>query len=56
MKIVEFSIGDAVTVKVPRADRGPCDLRRIPGVIVKKTRDCYTIRTKYGTLKQRYDH
>ena len=54
-KIVEFSIGDSVTVKVPRPDRGPCDLRRLPGVIVKKKRDCYTIRTNYGILKQRSD-
>ena len=54
-KIVQFSIGDAVTVIVPRPDRGPCDQRRLPGVIVKK-RDCYTIRTKYGILKQRSDY
>ena len=52
MKIVRFSIGDYVTVKVPRLDRRPCDLRRLPGVIVKRNRDCYKIRTKYSALKR----
>lgn len=55
LRTVEFSIGDGVTIKVPRSDRGPCDLRRIPGVIVRKKKDCYTIRTKFGVLKKRLD-
>lgn len=55
LKTVEFAVGDGVTVKVPRLDRGPCDLQRLPGVIVKRKRDCYTIRTKYGVLKKRSD-
>ena len=36
VKAVNFEIGDGVTVRVPRHDRGAGDLRRIPGVIVAK--------------------
>ena len=35
IKCVQFSEGDAVTVRVPPQDRGPCDLSRVPGVIIK---------------------
>ena len=50
-KIVEFSIGDSVTVKVPKLDRGHCGLCTLPGVVVKRVRGCYKIITKYGILK-----
>ena len=50
-KIVEFSIGESVTVKVPKLDREHCDLRALPGVVVKRARGCYKIITKYGVLK-----
>ena len=51
MKIVEYSIGDSVTVEMPKLDRGHCGLRTLPGVVVKRVRGCYKIITKYGILK-----
>ena len=36
IKTVAYKLGEAVTVKVPVQDRGPCDLNRIPGIIVQE--------------------
>ena len=36
IKTVAYKLGEAVTVKVPVQDRGPCDLNRIPGIIVEE--------------------
>jgi len=47
-------VGDAVTVKVPNKDKGPCDQQWVPGVIVKICNDTHKIRTKYGILKFQY--
>jgi len=47
-------VGDAVTVKVPNKDRGPCDQQRVPGVIVKICSNTHKIRTKCGILKFQY--
>ena len=30
-KIEKFEVKDAVTIRVPKEDRGPCDQQRIPG-------------------------
>jgi len=46
-------VGDAVTVKVPNKDRGPCD-QQVPRVIVKICNDTHKIRTKCGMLKFQY--
>ena len=42
VKIENFEVGDAITVRVPHEDRGPCDQQRVPGVVVKLA----TIHTK----------
>ena len=54
IKIAKHEVGDAVTVKVPAQDRGPLDLRRIPGVIVKITNGFHKIRTEFGVLRTQY--
>ncbi|XP_065909687.1 uncharacterized protein [Dysidea avara] len=53
IKAVKFKIGDGVTVRIPRHDRGVGDLRRIPGVVVAKQHGSYKIKTEYGLLKGR---
>lgn len=54
IKITKYEVGDAVTVKVPAQDRGPLDLRRIPGVIVKISNGFHTIQTQFGMLRTQY--
>jgi len=54
IKCVQFSEGDAVTVRVPPQDRGPCDLSRVPGVIIKASGEFYKIRTEYGLLSRQF--
>ena len=54
IKITKHEVGDAVTVKVPAQDRGPLDLRRIPGVIVKISNGFHKIRTQFGVLRTQY--
>lgn len=54
IKIPAYEVGDAVTVKVPTLDRGPLDLKRVPGVIVKITNGFHKIRTQFGVLKTQY--
>ena len=54
IKIENFEVGDAVTVRVPHEDRGPCDQQRVPGVVVKISNNSHKIRTEYGVLKTQY--
>lgn len=54
IKITKYEVGDAVTVKVPAQDRGPLDLRRIPGIIVKVSNGFHKIRTEFGVLRTQY--
>lgn len=54
IKIPAYKLGDPVTVKVPTQDRGPLDLKRIPGVIVKISNGFHKIRTQFGVLKTQY--
>ena len=54
IKTVAYKLGEAVTVKVPVQDRGPCDLNRIPGIIVEEKNGFHKIKTQYGVLKNQY--
>ena len=54
LKVCEFAVGDAVTVKVPVQDRGPLDMKRVPGVIVKISNGSHKIRTQFGLLYTQY--
>jgi len=54
VKVVKLQIGDGVTVRIPRHDRGVCDMKRMPGVVVGKKQGTYKIRTEYGMLQRRY--
>jgi len=54
IKIPAYKVGNPVTVKVPSQDRGPLDLKRIPGVIVKISKGFHKIRTQFGVLKTQY--
>ena len=51
IKVSEFAVGDAVTVKVRVQDRGPLDMKRVPGVIVKISNGSHKIRTQFGLLR-----
>ena len=54
IKICRFNVGDTVTVRVPSKDRGPCDLQRVPGVVVKASNGFHKIRTQFGVLTTQY--
>lgn len=54
IKTVAFKLGEAVTVTVPLQDRGPCDLNRIPDIIMEAKNGFYKIKTQFGVLKTRY--
>ena len=54
IKCVQFSEGDAVTVRVPPQDRGPCDLSRVPRIISKASGEFYKIRTECGLLSRQF--
>ena len=54
IKTVHYKLGEAVTVKVPPQDRGPCDLNRVPGIIVETNNGFHKIKTQYGVLKTQY--
>lgn len=54
IKITKDEVGGTVTVEVPAQDRGPLDLRRIPGVIVKVSNGFHKIRTQFGILRLQY--
>ena len=48
IKTCRFNLRDAVTVRVPSKDRDPCDLQRVPGVVVKAGNGFYKICTQFG--------
>ena len=54
IKTYKFNLEDGVTVRVPSKDRGPCDMQRVPGVIVKASNGFYKIRTQFGLLTTQY--
>ena len=54
IKSYKFNLGDAVTIRVPSKDRGPCDLLRVPGVVVKASNGFHKIRTQFGVLTTQY--
>ncbi|CAF1046567.1 unnamed protein product [Brachionus calyciflorus] len=49
-RVLEYEVGDKVSVAIPRIDRGGTDLPNLPGVIGRKTKDFYEIVTEYGIL------
>lgn len=54
IKSYRFNLGDAVTVSVPSKDRGPCDLLRVPGVVVKASNGFHKICTQFAVLTTQY--
>ena len=54
IKAAHFKLKEAVTVKVPAQDRGPCGMNQIPGIIVKINNGFHKIKTQYGVLKTQY--
>lgn len=57
IKVQEFSVGDRVSVAVPKLDRSSTDMSRIPCVINKvhgKKVKSYSIGTEYGTLNTKF--
>ena len=56
-KVLTFSPGDYVSVRVPRIDRSSTDSHRLPCVIVERRGtkfNLYRLRCSYGVLKQCY--
>ena len=51
-KVVRFSEGEAVSVRIPRIDRSNSDLPRLPCVVVEVKYDTYRLR--YINLKLRF--
>jgi len=51
-KRVKFNEGDTVTVRVPPKDRGPCDMSRIPGEIIKVSGGFHKVKTEFGVLSR----
>lgn len=52
---IRFSIGDYITVFIPRQDRASTDDRRLPARILSiPHRDRYQLQTTYGILKNHY--
>lgn len=52
--VMYFSLGQSVSVLIPKADRAKGDSRRIPGVVVREAgvkRKRYQIACKFGTLR-----
>ena len=54
IKITKYQEGDMVSVRVPPEDRGPLDLKRVPGIIVKIANGLHKIRTQFGVLATQY--
>lgn len=57
VKVEDFTMGQEVSVKIPKIDRGSTDMTRLPAVIVRKSSSSlpvYKLLTKYGTLKNSY--
>ena len=56
-RTLEFEIADAVTVLIPRIDRGGSDMPRIPGLVKRVIGDkdqLYEIECKYGILNEKF--
>ncbi len=52
-----FELGDKVSVKIPRIDRGSADFTRLPGIVGKVSchnQTFYSIITVFGTLNDSY--
>lgn len=49
-RTLEFDLGDAVTVLIPRIDRGGSDLPRAPGIVNEIKLDLYRVVTKFSIL------
>ena len=50
-RTLEFSVGDKISVRIPRIDRGGTDLPRLPGIIRRKANNFYEITTDNGILQ-----
>ena len=56
-KVREFTVGQSVSVRVPRIDRASTDPQRLPCVVVEvvgKAQAMYRLRSKFGVLKVCY--
>ncbi len=53
-KTTVFKVGDAVSVLIPRIDRGGTDMPRLPGKVTRVTNDLHEITTAYGVLNDCY--
>ena len=56
-KVREFTVGESVSVRVPRIDRASTDPQRLPCIVVEvvgKAQAVYRLRSKYGVLKVCY--
>ena len=57
IKVEIFSVGDVVSVAIPKLDRASTDMKRLPAVIVQVhgvKRLVYSLAIKYGLLKTKY--
>jgi ribosomal protein L21E len=55
-KSVDFEVGNSVTVKIPRIDRGGTEFPRLPGMVSKvcgANKEFYQIVTIYGILNEK---
>lgn len=50
-RTLEFNVGDKISVRIPRIDRGGTDLPRLPGIKRRKSNDFYEITTEHGILQ-----
>ena len=56
-KVREFTVGESVSVRVPRIDRASTDPQRLPCIVVEvigRAQAVYRLRSKYGVLKVCY--
>ena len=55
VKVVQFSVGDKVSIRINKVDRSVTDVKRLPGVVHElktlKEREVYRILTEHGLLK-----
>ncbi|GFN75287.1 ribonuclease h-like protein [Plakobranchus ocellatus] len=57
IKIASFSVGDVVSVGIPKLDRTSTDLKCLPAVIIQihgVKRQSYSLATKHGRLKKKH--
>ena len=56
-KVREFTVGEFVSLRIPRIDRASTDVHRLPCVVVEvvgKVQVMYRLRSKLGVLKVCY--